>query len=137
MVMATAFTHEWSFQATPCCPGVTTVTTNQWLAILQGITNNLAAYNPIFVTLDYASQYVRATRTSRLVSSAFDPASGQVTASLLGEDGSGYFRLCLCWRGQCHQFQLWHRAGVFGVVHQPGGGVRSACDHQRALEPDQ
>ena len=40
---------------------------------------------PIFVTLDYASQYVRATRTSRLVSSAFDPGSGQVTATFSGK----------------------------------------------------
>jgi hypothetical protein len=85
MVMATAFTHEWAFQATPCCPGVTTVTTNQWLAILQGITNNLAAYHPIFVTLDYASQYVRATRTSRLLTGDYDPASGHVTVTLSGK----------------------------------------------------
>jgi hypothetical protein len=85
MVMATAFTHEWSFQATPCCPGVTTVTTNQWMAILQGITNNLAAYNPIFVTLDYASQYVRAIRTSRLLTGNYDPVSGHVTVTLSGQ----------------------------------------------------
>jgi hypothetical protein len=85
MVMATAFSHEWAFQATPCCPSVTTVTTNQWLAILQGITNNLAAYNPIFVTLDYASQYVRAMRTSRLLTGDYDPASGHVTATLSGK----------------------------------------------------
>ena len=56
-----------------------------WQAILQGITNNLASYNPIYVTLDYASQYVRATRTSRLVSSAYDPVSGQVTATFSGK----------------------------------------------------
>ena len=31
--------------------------------MLQGITNDLASYNPIYVTLDYADQYVRATRT--------------------------------------------------------------------------
>ena len=49
------------------------------------MTNNLAAYNPIYVTLDYASQYVRATRTSRLLSSGYDPVSGQVTATFSGK----------------------------------------------------
>jgi hypothetical protein len=38
-------------------------------SILQGMTNNLAAYNPIHVTWDHACQYVRATRTSRIVAS--------------------------------------------------------------------
>ena len=51
----------------------------------KGLTNNLAAYNPIYVTLDYGSQYVRATRTSRLLSSGYDPVSGQVTATLSGK----------------------------------------------------
>ena len=45
----------------------------------------LAPYNPIYVTLDYASQYVRATRTSRLTSSVFDSGSGRVTAFISGQ----------------------------------------------------
>ena len=52
--------------------------------ILQGITNNLSAYAPNYVTMDYACQYVRATRTSRLLSATYDPAFGQVTVSLSG-----------------------------------------------------
>jgi hypothetical protein len=83
MVLATVFSHEWYIHPTSCCGG-TTISTSNWRAILQGITNNLAAYKPIFVTLDYASQYVRATRTSRLLSSGYDPVSGQVTATLSG-----------------------------------------------------
>jgi hypothetical protein len=84
MVMATVFTHEWAIHPTSCCGG-TTITTNNWRAIMQGITNGLASYQPSYVTLDYASQYVRATRTSRLVSASFDPASGQVTAAFSGK----------------------------------------------------
>ncbi len=84
MVMATLFTHEWYFHPTPCCGG-TTITTNNLRATFQGITNNLAAYKPTFVTLDYANQYVRATRTSRLVSGSIDSASGKVSATLTGK----------------------------------------------------
>jgi hypothetical protein len=84
MVLASVFTHEWWIHPTSCC-GSTTVTTNNWRAILQGITNNIAAYQPIFVTTDYADQYVRATRTSRIASSQFDIASGQVIVNLSGK----------------------------------------------------
>jgi subtilisin-like proprotein convertase family protein len=83
-VMTTIFSHEWYIHPTSCC-GSTAITTNNWRAILQGITNNLASYNPIYVTLDYASQYIRATRTSRLLSANFDSGSGQVTALLSGK----------------------------------------------------
>jgi hypothetical protein len=76
LVMTTIFTHEWY---------INQVTTANWQAILQGVTNNLASYSPIYVTLDHASQYVRATRTSRLLSSTFDPDSGLVTATLSGK----------------------------------------------------
>ena len=77
MAMTTVFTHEPQY--------ISLVTAANWQAILQGLTNNLASYNPIYVTLDYASQYVRATRTSRLVSGAFDPDSGKVTATFSGK----------------------------------------------------
>jgi hypothetical protein len=38
----------------------------------------------MYVTLDYASQYARATRTSRILSATLDLASGQVTANSSG-----------------------------------------------------
>jgi hypothetical protein len=76
LVMTTIFSHEWY---------ISPVSATNWQAILRGVTNNLAAYNPIYVTLDYASQYVRATRTSRLVSAEFDAASGQVRATFSGK----------------------------------------------------
>jgi hypothetical protein len=52
---------------------------------MQTITNNLAAYKPIYVTYDYGSQYVRATRTSRISSSQYDTSSGQVIVTLTGK----------------------------------------------------
>jgi len=74
-VLATVFTHE----------NYTVVLSDaNWRAILQGITNNLASYSPIYVTLDYADQYVRATHTSRLLSTAFDLNSGLLTATFSG-----------------------------------------------------
>ena len=76
MVMATIFTHE-SY--------ISPISAANWQAILEGITNDLAGCNASYVTLDYASQYVRATRTSRLAGGAVDPVSGQVTASFSGK----------------------------------------------------
>jgi hypothetical protein len=83
MALATLFTHEWHIHPTSCCGNVTTPT-NNWRAMLQGITNNLAAYNPIYVTLDYACQYVRATRTARITASEFDRNTGQVNVTVSG-----------------------------------------------------
>ncbi len=85
MAMATLFTHEWYIHPTPCCSEGAAITTNNFLLELQGITNSLARYHPIFVTLDYASQYMRATRTSRLVSASVDSQSGTVAASFTGK----------------------------------------------------
>ena len=76
LVMTTIFTHEQY---------INDVTAANWRAMLQGVTNGLASYNPKYVTLDYASQYVRATRTSRITSSQLDTASGDLTASLSGK----------------------------------------------------
>jgi hypothetical protein len=84
LVMAALYTHEWYLIPIPESSNQTPITTNNWYAILQGITNNLAAYHPICVTYDYACQYVRATRTSRLTASAYDPLSGRVTVALSG-----------------------------------------------------
>jgi hypothetical protein len=84
MIMATIFSHEWYVHPTTCC-STTTISTNNWRAILSGITNNLAAYHPIFVTLDYASQYTRATRTSRLAGCVLDATTGRLTATFTGK----------------------------------------------------
>jgi hypothetical protein len=83
MALATLFTHEWHIHPTSCCGSITTPT-NNWRAMLQGITNNLAAYNPIYVTLDYACQYVRATRTTRITATEFDRDTSQVNVTVSG-----------------------------------------------------
>jgi len=83
LVLPNLFTHEWYIHPTSCC-GSTAITSNNWRAILSGITNNLAPYKPLYVTLDYGNQYVRATRTSRIISSQFDTSSGEVSVSLSG-----------------------------------------------------
>jgi hypothetical protein len=83
-VLSTLYTHEWYIHLTSCC-GATPITPDNWRAILSGITNNLAPYQPQYVTMDYAYQYVRATRTSRVTSSQYDTVSGQVSVSLAGK----------------------------------------------------
>lgn len=83
LVLPNLFTHEWYIHPTSCC-GSTAISSNNWRAILSGITNNLSSYKPAYVTLDYGNQYVRATRTSRITSSQFDPASGEVSVSVSG-----------------------------------------------------
>jgi hypothetical protein len=76
MVMPCAYTHEWY---------ISPISATNWQTILQGITNNLAPYAPIYVTLDFASQYVRATRTSRLLAGDYQPSSGLLTLTLSGQ----------------------------------------------------
>lgn len=60
------------------------ITTNNWRAILQSITNQLASYQPQYVTIDYACQYVRATRTAKITGATFDPALGQMRLTFTG-----------------------------------------------------
>jgi len=84
LVLATLFFHEWWLIPLPTSINQTPITTNNWQTMISGLTNNLASYNPIYVTMDYAYQYVRATHTSRPVSAAYDPATGQVTATFSG-----------------------------------------------------
>ncbi|MDB6109181.1 MAG: hypothetical protein JWR69_931 [Pedosphaera sp.] len=83
--LATLYTHEFYIHPIVDRHDIPAILPANWRAILIGITNTLAPYHPIFVTLDYGCQYLRATRTSRLVSSDYDTASGQVTAILTGK----------------------------------------------------
>jgi hypothetical protein len=83
--LATLFTHEFRLISNAYAQPVSgIISTDLWRAMLQGIVSNLAPYQPIYVTLDDACRYVRATRTSRLESSTFDPDSGTVTATFSG-----------------------------------------------------
>jgi hypothetical protein len=83
MTLGNIFTHEF-FIDTSDGPAYGDLTTNNFATILSGITNDVASYNPIYVTLDYGCQYVRATRTSQLTSADYDPISGQISATFSG-----------------------------------------------------
>ena len=76
MIMGNIFTHEFFIDPSDG-PAYGSFNTNDFLTVMQGITNEIAPYNPIYVTLDYACQYVRATRTSQLTSADYDPITEQ------------------------------------------------------------
>jgi hypothetical protein len=76
MVMSTVHTHERYTGA---------VIRSNWQATLSGINANLAPYNPTYITVDFASQYARATRTSHLLDANFDPLSGLMTLTFTGK----------------------------------------------------
>lgn len=79
------YTHEAYIQFNSVGPVYTpSITTNNWRTILQTITNQIADYQPRYVTLDYSGQYVRATRTAKITTAAFNPASGQVSMTFTG-----------------------------------------------------
>jgi hypothetical protein len=75
MALPTLFTHEYYLES---------ITPANWNAILQGVTQGVAAYQPEYVTLDYAAQYVRATFTSAIASSLFDAAANRLDTTLTG-----------------------------------------------------
>jgi len=75
MALATLFTHGYFLPS---------ISDANWHAILQGITENLAPYNPIYVTMDHACQYVRAVHTSNIAGSIYDPTTRELTTSLVG-----------------------------------------------------
>ena len=56
MALATLFSHEYQF--------VASMPQADWQSIIQGITQNIASYNPIYVSMDDACQYARAMKTS-------------------------------------------------------------------------
>ena len=76
MALATLFTHDYYIQTT---------SQGNWQSILSGITSNIASDNPRYVTMDYACQYVRATRTSNVSASVYDTVTGNLTTTLTGQ----------------------------------------------------
>jgi hypothetical protein len=77
MVLATLFSHENIF--------VSQISQGDWQAYLQGITTNIASYQPIYVSLDYGCQYARAVYTSNIQASQYNPEQHQVTVTLAGQ----------------------------------------------------
>jgi hypothetical protein len=89
MTLGNVYTHEWYFvriasDADHYGPYGTNIADATLQTMVKDITNNLAPYNPIYVTMDYADQYLRATRTSTLTSSDVDPVTGTVSAAFTG-----------------------------------------------------
>ena len=76
MALAVLFTHETDH--------IYRIRPEAWAAEVEQVARGIAEYEPIYMTLDDGIRYVRATRTSRLQSCAFDPASGQVEAAFGG-----------------------------------------------------
>jgi len=76
MALATLFTHEQHIGG---------ITRPNWNAILDGVLDGVASYDPIYVTMEDAAQYVRATVTSDIAHSGFDPHTGVLTATLTGQ----------------------------------------------------
>ena len=63
-VLGTLFTHEYNVEP---------IASAHWQAILQGINANIAAYQPLYLTMDEACQYVRALATSQITPPATTP----------------------------------------------------------------
>ncbi len=76
MNLATLFTHEYLIQ--PISP-------TDWNSIMSGVTSGIASYNPIYVTMDYAAQYVRAMATSDIASSIYTPGTGNLQTIFSGK----------------------------------------------------
>jgi len=76
LLPAVLFTHESDH--------IQYVQPDEWERILKGITDGLQPYQPIPVTLDFLAQYLRALRTSRIASAAYDPASYNGSIELEG-----------------------------------------------------
>jgi hypothetical protein len=83
MTLGNIFTHEFFIDQSDG-PAYGDFATNNFITVLQGITSNLAPYNPIYVTLDYGCQYARATHTSQITSADYDPVTGRVSANFSG-----------------------------------------------------
>jgi len=76
MVLPTLYSHQYAMGS---------MSQASWRAIMQGITNNISQYDPIYVSMDYACQYVRAIKTSNIVAYEFNPATQQVSTTLSGD----------------------------------------------------
>jgi fibronectin type 3 domain-containing protein len=77
MVLATLFSHEYTF--------VNSMSQSSWRAVLQGITNNISSYDPIYVSMDYACQYVRAKYNTKITAYEYNPATQQITTTFSGQ----------------------------------------------------
>jgi hypothetical protein len=83
MVLATLFTHE------PYITGIGPLTTGpisqeDWRTILQTITQNIAPYDPIYVSMEYACRYVRAIYNSNIFAGDYNADTREFAVTLGG-----------------------------------------------------
>ena len=71
------FTHETDY--------IYKISPDAWDAQLAHIASGLSTYEPIYVTLDEGIRYIRATKTSRLASAAYDSATQKITVHFTGQ----------------------------------------------------
>jgi hypothetical protein len=80
MDLATLFTHEHY---------INSISSSDWSAIMSGLTAGLAPYQPEYVTMDYAAQYVRAIHNSNISTSVYNPANSTLETTLTGTTDTG------------------------------------------------
>jgi len=79
MALAVLFTHETDY--------IYSIEPDNWDRELRGVSEGIADYNPVFLTMDNALKIVRACKTSRLVSCDVDTSTGDVAVSFSGTAG--------------------------------------------------
>ncbi len=73
--LATLFTHERS---------ITGISPTDLNDIFDGVSRGITSYQPEYVTMDYAAQYVRAINTSNISDSEFNTQSGRLDTTITG-----------------------------------------------------
>jgi hypothetical protein len=81
MTLATLFTHEYYLVGNNGYPAFTA---SDWTTALTSIESNIAAYHPIYVTMDQACDYVRAKHDTRITAATYDPATRTLDAAFAG-----------------------------------------------------
>ena len=76
MALATLFSHEYTF--------IGSMSQENWRTILQAITSGIAGYDPEYVSMDYACQYLRAIHDSNISYGEYDPILRKVTTNITG-----------------------------------------------------
>ena len=76
MVLPVLFTHETDF--------IYKIKPANWDKILKGVREGIRDYHPLLMKMDDALRYVRATKTSKLISYHFDPGTGKFEAKFTG-----------------------------------------------------
>ena len=77
LALASLFTHETDF--------IYKISPENWSEIIRGISSGLSGYNPIYLTLDDASVYLRDVRSSRLRACRLDSQTGEILVTLEGK----------------------------------------------------